>query len=182
MNVTRGLAIILSVLLLGACAAVEVKYDYDSAMDFSQLETYRWETRTMPGDALSENPLVRKRVIDAVDRALSAKGLRPSDSDNSDLIVVVHAGVKERMQVTDWGSHGWYDPWWGPYGGRVDVSYYTEGTLVIDLVDASRNELVWRGLGTRIVRDYNDPQKMQEVIDDTVTRILASFPPGSADK
>jgi hypothetical protein len=181
MKITKGLLFILLILLLGACATVEVKYDYDRGMDFSTVKTYRWDTRTMPGDALAENPLVRKRVIDAVNRALSAKGLRPSDPDSSDLIVVVHAGLKERMQVTDWGRHGWYDPWWGSYGGRVDVSYYTEGTLVIDMVDASRNELVWRGLGTRIVRDYTDPEKMQQVIDETVTKVLASFPPGPSD-
>jgi hypothetical protein len=100
-------------------------------------------------------------------------------ADGADFTVVIHAGVQERMRVTNWGGYGWYDTWWGPYGGRVDVSYYTQGTLVIDMVDQVSKELAWRGLGEGIVREYNDPEEMEKDIRRTVEEILKSFPPDS---
>ena len=75
---------------------------------------------------------------------------------------------------------GWYNPWWGPYGGHNDVSYYKEGTLVIDIVNAKKMKLIWRGLGATTVKDYKDSKKMEADIDKAVNKIMASFPPGVA--
>jgi hypothetical protein len=57
------------------------------------------------------------------------------------------------------------------------VSYYTEGTLVIDMVAWETKELAWRGMGTKTVRDYKDTEKQQAAIDKSVAKILADFPP-----
>ena len=42
------------------------------------------------------------------------------------------------------------------------MSYYTEGTLVIDLVDMAEKELVWRGIATGTVQENPDLQKSQQ--------------------
>ena len=57
------------------------------------------------------------------------------------------------------------------------MSYYTEGTLVIDLVDAEKKEMVWRGMGTGIVKRYKNPEDAQRNIDKIVDRIMQGFPP-----
>lgn len=92
-------------------------------------------------------------------------------------MVVAHGGVREKTRVTDWGGYGWYNPWWGPYGGRVDVSHYSEGTLVIDIVDFQEKDMVWRGLGTAVLKGNSNPEKIQAKVDQHVTQILAKFPP-----
>ena len=168
--------------LLG-CASVSVKTDYDRSVDFRKFKTYNWDKdHVVPGDALARDPLMRKRIQKAVDQALQAKGFEMRSSGSADFTMVIHAGVKERMRITNWGNYGWYDPWWGPYGGQVDVSYYTQGTLVIDVVDSRTRELAWRGLGEGIVREYSDPEKMEADIRNTVTEILKSFPPEDPSK
>jgi hypothetical protein len=160
------------------CASVSVKTDYDRRFDFSRFKTYNWDrTKQIQDDVLMRDPLLRKRIKQAVDQVLEEKGFVKKTSGAADFTVVIHAGVKERMRVTNWGNYGWYDTWWGPYGGRVDVSYYTQGTLVIDVVDHPSKELVWRGLGEGIVREYNDIQKMEADIYNTVAEILKGFPP-----
>jgi Domain of unknown function (DUF4136) len=163
--------------ILASCSSVSVKYDYDQSKNFSKYKTYRWVDVNLPADALAKNPLIKKRVIEAVNKGMTEKGFTLSESDTADLAVVVHAGSKEKMQITDWGTYGWYNPWWGPYGGQVDVSYYTEGTLVIDLVDMADKELAWRGLATGTVSENPDPEKSQQRIDSIVTQILTNFPP-----
>ena len=163
--------------LLAGCSTVSVTQDYDPQRDFTKYKKYAWMDQAIPGDALANNPLIRNRTKVAVDAALTSKGYTLTDLDKADFVVVIHAGIKERMRIQDWGRYGWYDPWWGPYGGHVDVSYYEEGTLVIDIVDAEDKEMVWRGMGTGIVKQYADPEKMQKDIDQDVNKILADFPP-----
>jgi hypothetical protein len=167
---------------LTACATVSVTTDYDPEADFSTLQNYAWDDHQQsPDDALAKNPLIRKRVKLAIDNALRDKGFNLVSPGKADFVVVTHAGVKERMQVTNWGRYGWYDPWWGPYGGQVDVSYYQYGTLVIDMVDHVEKDLIWRGLGKGIVREARSAEQSQKYIDETVSKILADFPPGAKE-
>ncbi len=171
----------LLLLFLAGCASVTIKHDFDPEYDFGTFKTYRWASAAElnPDDELARNPLVYRRVQAAVDKAFAAKGIKKIDSGKPDFVVVAHAGVEEKMQVHRSGRyyHGWYDPFWGPYGGRTHVSYYQEGTLVIDIVSWEKKELAWRGMGTGILKEYRDSQKMQKDLNEVVAKILATFPP-----
>jgi len=181
MRIYSFLVLSFSLLLLASCASVTVRHDFDPEYDFSTFKTYRWATapELNPDDVLAKDPLVYRRVQVAVDKVLAAKGFRKIDTGEPDFVVVAHAGVQERMQVHRTSSyyHGWYDPFWGPYGGSTHVSYYEEGTLVIDVVSWAKKELAWRGMGTGVLGDYKDSRKMQKDLDAVAAKILASFPP-----
>lgn len=170
--------------ILTACSTISVRSDYDHSYDFSKYKTYRWsvESELNRRDALKKNPLVEKRVHSSIDRELQAKGFIHKEAGEVDFVVVAHAGVKEKMHIDQYsgGRYGWYHPWWGPYGGYTNISYYKEGTLVIDIVDSRNKELAWRGTGTDVVKNYNNGEKMQKDIDAAVAKILAGFPPGAA--
>lgn len=175
MKTLMTLTLIFCLLLLG-CSSVQVTTDYNPQQDFTQFKSFKlYEGKPIPNDALTKNPLVKKRVESALSKVLTGKGFTEVDKD-PDFIVLAHAGVKEKMRVDTYG-YGWYDPWWGPYGGYTSVSYYEEGSLVIDIVDTDKKELAWRGIGTRTIKTFSDPEEMQQVIDETVTKILADFPP-----
>ncbi len=150
MRVLSILMILAFALMLMACSSVTIKTDYDREYDFTKFKTYRWASGTEinPQDELQKYPLVLKRVVEAVDKTLAQKGLtKAEEGADFDLVVLVHAGVKDKMQVHSTGGggyyggrHGWYDPWWGPYGGSTTVSYYEEATLVVDLVSWENKE------------------------------------------
>ncbi len=169
--------LLLSVALLTSCgSSISVSTDYDLEEDFSQLKSFQWVDERIPNNALDLYPLVKKRVGESVAKDLEAKGFM-LESDSPDFVIFAHARTQEKMQVTDWGGYYWYDPWWGPYGGRVDVSYYDEGTLVLDIIKVETKELIWRGTGKGVVREYSNPEKRQQAIDNTVSTILKDFPP-----
>ena len=65
------------------------------------------------------------------------------------------------------------------YGGRqIDVYQYTQGTLVIDIVDAKTKTLVWRGSATGTVDgQQRSPEEMQQRVNNVVAQIMANFPP-----
>ena len=175
------LFILMAVALMISCSSVTVKTDYDREYDFAKFKTYRWanEKEINANDELAKAPLIYKRVQDAVDKELLAKGLKLVETGDVDLVVVAHAGIKERMQVHNTGGHhgGWYDPYWGPYGGTTHVSHYEEGTLVLDIVAWEKKELAWRGMGTTILKDIDDPEQVTEYVNNWVAKILKEYPP-----
>jgi hypothetical protein len=178
MKIMQSIIVVALIVLLASCSSVTVKSDYDPGVDFSKYKSFKiYDGEPIPGDALAQNPLLQKRVVQSIEEQLQSKGFTKAESGDPDFIVAAHAGVKEKTQVTNWGGYGWYDPWWGPYGGRVDVSQYEEGTLVIDFVDFQGKELAWRGLGTAVVKDYSSPEEIQRRVDHYVAQILGHFPP-----
>ena len=61
------------------------------------------------------------------------------------------------------------------------INEYERGTLVIDIVDAARDELVWRGVGERLLRKEPTAEQMEQGIRQGVSLILGLFPPGGSD-
>lgn len=179
MRVLKNVIIGMVVAGLLGCASVSVKTDYDRSVDFSGFKTYRWDSDPLaPEDALARNPILRKRIKNAVDQVLQGKGFELISSGPTDFAVAIHAGVEERVRITNWGNYGWHDYWRAPYGGPIDVSHYTLGSLIIDILSGKTRELAWRGIGEGIVREYSDNEKMEASILNTVMEILQSFPPG----
>lgn len=184
-NATLAVVILaVSLFFLWGCSSVSYKTDFDPEIDFSTYKTYMWYAGKMPDDdALSANPLVKKRVAAGIDKALQAKGYSIGTEDAFDFVVIIHAGNKEKMQITNYGyggyGYGRYGRGWGGYGGYggTDVYQYDETTLVIDVMDAKKKEMAWRGTATGIVKDTPDQEKQQKNIDNLVEKMLSKFPP-----
>ena len=72
-------ALILSLVFVPAIAlAQKVAIDYDKAVDFSKYRTYAWRSGQP-----APNPLVDKRILNAIDGQLAAKGWTKTDSSPS---------------------------------------------------------------------------------------------------
>ncbi|NEX14091.1 MAG: DUF4136 domain-containing protein [Prosthecochloris sp.] len=189
MNNKRIFLFLLLMFSLAGCTTLSVVSDYDRDFDFSGFHTFRWPAENegiRKGDVLVDNPLVYKRVQSAVNRQLDEKGFRVTGSKEADFIMYAHAGIKKQKSYhhnfgigVPFGPYRWYRPWWGPYGGYTYVSSYEEGSLVLDVIEARTRELVWRGVATRVVREYRTAEAMQRDINEAVRKILEDFPPGA---
>lgn len=178
---------LLMMMLIG-CSSVTIKHDFDPEVDFSTYKTYMWYAGKMPaGDALNANPLVKKRIANAIDKTLQEKGYSIGTEEAYDFVVIIHAGTKEKTQITNYGysgyGYGGYGRGWGGYGGYgghyggTDVYQYDETTLVIDIMDAKKKEMVWRGTVTGVVKENPDMEEQQENIKNVVGKMLSKFPP-----
>jgi hypothetical protein len=177
MRIATILSSLIAFIIFTACSSLDVTSDYDPSQDFSKYKTYRWAKmkERHKDDLLAQNIRLWKRVQSAVDKSLKEKGFEKLDRGKPDFIVFIHAGVQQRMDVYQSGYY--YGGWWGPYGGRTTVSHYKQGTLVVDIVDREEKELSWRGMASDVVRNYSDPQELQEEIDYVVKAMLDDFPP-----
>jgi len=91
-------------------------------------------------------------------------------SDRADLLLHYHARVENQLDVQ--AANPPYD-----YGDDCDSSVYDAGTIMLDLVDAPTNTLVWRGWAKGSIQGAIDDQKlMEEKVDGAVANILARLP------
>jgi len=178
-NLFSGLVIIILLVSLTGCSSLTVKYDYDQDANWVKYRTYGWmekpQQETDPTSPLPNTELFQQRVQSSVNLVMANR--RITQSTDPDLLVIYHLGSAEKIQVTDWG-YRYSDYYWG-YGGRqIDVYQFTEGSLVIDLVDAETQQLVWRGTGTKVIdQTQASPEEMQERLNKIVAKIMESFPP-----
>ena len=163
---------------LSACATMNVSSHVERGLDFTQYHTWQWAPAdALPAsDARLDNPFFKDHFQGAVEKALSARHLvqTGSDSDAPDLLVHYHANIAPRMDVNrgDQSTGACYD---GDCTVRVldtDVS-----TIVLDVVDAHTNRLIWRGWAQNPVEGVLDhPQRFESRISQAVTRMFARFP------
>jgi uncharacterized protein DUF4136 len=164
-------------LLLAGCSSLNVGYDYDEEVDFSSYRTYRWiRTPSNPGNESQKIvSLQDRRVREAVDRELEAKGIR-MDAAKPDLLVAYRATVRDQTRVYDTGyyrgGYGYRRSYWS--GGGVQVYQYQEGSLIVDLIDADLNQVVWRGNVKGVLGDHDSAL---ELINDAVTKMFKNYPP-----
>ncbi len=170
----------LSLFTVTGCAThVTISSHVEHGLDFSHYQTFNWG----PADALptgdprlDKNAFFNDRVQGAVEKGLRARGLQLTAIDASaDLLIHYHASISKRITV----NH--VDSGYGYCSQAVcppDVVEYEAGTLVLDIVDARTNRLIWRGWAQNNVEDLlHDPDRMASTIDDAVERMLRRLPP-----
>ena len=187
MNIFRT-SIVLGSALLAGCVSITVGSDFDPGTDFSRYATFAWETieQTDTGDPrLDDNPFFDSRVRSAVARQLSLKGLDPAPEGSADLILHYHMFVERRERIDVDAVDRELDEARGYsiFNRNVDVEVYVneydEGTLMLDLADATDKHIMWRGWAKLVVTDVlDDREKLDERIRQAVQKIIALYPAG----
>jgi len=167
---------LLLLFVITSCSTVKVVSDYDSKTNFSKYKTFAFYK---PGiDKAKISDLDKKRIMREIEANLILKGMTVSETP--DMLISIFTKERERVDVyNNYGYWGYgYGPW---YGGGTSVSSTPEGTLYIDLIDRSKNELVWQGIGKGDLV-MTTVEKKEARIKEMVTKILAQYPPGSETK
>jgi uncharacterized protein DUF4136 len=160
--------------------AQKTSYDYDKSASFAGYKTYAQKEGTKVGQQLIDD-----RIVAAIDKELAAKGLTKSEA-NPDLVVVYHVAFDKEKDISTYSSGygGGYGPygygWGGGWGGsttNTTVRDILVGTMVIDMADASKKQVVWRGMGVKEVNTTANPEKRDKSINEAVKKILKNFPP-----
>ena len=152
----------------------------DPSADFSRYRTFGFIDNPAT-DRGSYESLATSFLKAAIAQEMDKRGL--GYAENPDLVVNFYIHTKERIRSRNVPSsnvyYGWRDPFydtWGGYGGyETRIDQYTEGTLHIDVVDASRNALVWEG---RVAGRITDEviANLEKSIDKGVRIIMSEFP------
>ncbi len=179
----RYFALVTFAVVLNACAGIPVSTDYDPNWQQPATPAYAWMPHPMNKvDPMIDNDLVAARVHRAVDEQLAAKGFSVANNDaDVNLLVTYHIGEEDKLDINTFhSSFGYYPCWhcWGPgFDSDIWVNQYTQGKLIIDLIDAKTKQLVWRGIASRRVPTFDSPQQRDQYIRESVAAIFKKFPP-----
>ena len=160
----RASALALSV-VLASCAGLRAGSDYYAEADFGGYQTFAWVDESpliRPQSSRVEiSPLTIRRIREAVENELRAKGFELTDRQTADFAVSFTVGARDLLAVTDYppfyrGRWNWRAPY---YGASVDVQTYTEGTLAVDVFDNETRQPVWHGWARKRITgsDVDDP-------------------------
>jgi hypothetical protein len=172
--------------MLASCAT---HYDIRSQTAFNaNLASYHtYAFMAKPGtDKDGYKSLTTQTLERAVNREMYARGYTPA-TVGSEPDLVINFNVKEKDKVQGDGpgigygvGFGYGSRWGYGYGVGLDDYYngiqtVTEGSLVVDLIDRVRNEVVWSGtaIGQVTKKSLDHPD---ETVDRSVTEIFAHYP------
>lgn len=179
MTLHRSAILALAIAAMPAVAlAQKTTYDFDKTAVFGQYKTYALKDGTPTGQ-----PLIDKRITDAIEMQLAARGFTRSDA-SPDVYVLFHMAFDKQKDISSYstgpmyGGYGWgWGGGWGSTTTDVRVQDILVGTLAIDMVDAKKKQVVWRGLGTKEVDTTAKPDKRDKNIIKAVEKIMKNYPP-----
>lgn len=160
----------------GCTPALVVHQNFNPTANFGQYRTYRWHSANISGldQQIGNRELVERSVKIAVESELVKRGMGP-DTASPDLLIAYYVsvgadqeGVTTNPSSLNYGFSG--------IPGFRDDNNYREGTLIIDLIEAGTNELVWRGWAEAEVDADN---LTESKIIRVVVNILSQYPPGA---
>jgi len=163
-------AVALAGLMATVAYAQRITTDSAPGAPFASYRTFAWTPGTPSPVSLTE-----QRIHAGVNAQLQARGLTQVTA-NPDLYVATHVATQTVPQFIASG----FGPWWGPGGGftTVQSQSYTQGTLVVDLYDASTKKMVWRGVATGTVSSR--PSRNTRRLDRALERMFERYPPRTA--
>jgi hypothetical protein len=182
----KHIAFGIGLILATGCAGYQVSTDYSPGVSFSQFRSY---ALVMPPDTGSER-LLDQRVRNAVQAQLETKGLARLDRQHADLFVGygmvdrTHTEIYDNQDGWGWGrGWGWRYYRWGvawPMSTRRQIETYTDGTVVVNLIDAKTKQVVWQGEVAAVVSlPIKDPLRATREIDAAVAKLFEKYPPQS---
>ena len=184
-----------------ACSQ-DVHHNYDRSANFASYKTYQWVdipsgTPTLPGappipdgapnflndgtdirGGASEDQLVDQEIKRAIDEQLAQKGLTKVEN-NADLKVSYQAAIHQEIGVDLLGTRlaGRGPGLWGIDSVRGQTSAIPIGTLVVNLYDGGRKQLIWRGDANKAIELKKDPDKNYQNLQKAMAKLFKNYLP-----
>jgi hypothetical protein len=172
-KLTWGLLVIAAVVAIGCASGIKTYTESDpDYREFSTLKTFgKMELVDDP-----EFPMwALEHTQYMTDRILKHKGFK--ESDTPDFLITAHGAKSRFIDSTNFG----YDDGWGVNAASFNRQEYvwlgTEGSIMIDIVDAKTNRLIWHSSSPIETRAQVTQGQIKQMIERAVAKMLEEFPP-----
>jgi hypothetical protein len=170
-----GLVLVALTVGAGAARAQKVKVDWDRATDFTTYKTYKWTKIPTPRTPTQD---MEKLIHVSADVQLEARGLKKIENGEPDVYVgySITLGQPKKQgatpSTTDSSSWQAGSSWSAQLPSDQAAR---KGTLNIDIADAKRNLLIWRGSVMAEVGDSVNDARVK--VSKGISKAFAKFPP-----
>lgn len=165
---------ILLLFLAAKCSSVRVAVNYDNSIDFSKYHTYTIiPVKKQNKRGSIDNIITKKNIANQINNLMKEKKFTEvKGKNNVDIRLIFYTHI---INKKNWVAPTYRTGRWGrtrkTRPGHVVT--YKQGTLIIDIVDCQKNELVWQGIGKDALNRSNPEQNFIK----SVREILKEFPP-----
>ena len=167
-------------LVMTGCATMAGGSYVARGIDFTPYRTYDWgPADAFPtGDArLDSNAIFQDHLQGEVEQQLAARGIeRAAPGTKPDLRIHYHLSVEwtaEVREMNDTSRNVVAEDW------HASVREFETGTIVLDVMDAFTNQLLWRGWAKdRLDGIIANQDLMERQVDAAVAVMMRSLPPG----
>ena len=141
----------------------------DPAANFAAYRSYGWAPAAAPAGDDAPLQLLDKNIRSAIAAEMKRKGYAESQ-DNPDLRVAYETAKAEKVENNPVRIGVGVGGYGGNMGGSVGVGSpsirsFTEGTLVIHAIDASKNAEVWQGsISGKLTKGSVEPPAIQHAV------------------
>ncbi|MGF1734564.1 DUF4136 domain-containing protein [Photobacterium satsumensis] len=164
---------ILFLLLISACTK-DVVTDYNTAVNYNDYQTYEFA----PFSTTQATTLDGSRIEDAITIQLYTKGLT-GVNENGDLLV--RHSIIEQSDFQTYGTtfgFGYRHRSAGiAYSTPTQIREYRYGKIVVELIDAKSNNVVWRATSQRKLTETMTPSTRKTFIDTQINEMFKEYPP-----
>ncbi len=157
-------------------AAQNANPTFDAAADFSKYKSYKWVSIE---SAQHLDELTADQLMGTIDVELAKKGLTKPQSDKVDLYIgyQIAGGKEHSLRFFNFGVTSGSGAGASSGSAGAETTIVHSGELVLDMYDAGKKQLVWRGFVAHAIDADAKPEKKQKHMDSAVEKLLKDYPP-----
>lgn len=170
----KRIVLLYAVTFLLSCNAIKVNYDYDREVDFTNYTTYNY----YPDMQTGLSALDTKRLLDAVDAEMQAKGIQLTEEPDFFINIESNSFQTPRNNSVGVGLGGLGRS----VGGGVSVGIPVGGPKMerqirFDLVDNENDKLFWQAESQSPFKENVSPDARNENLRILAAKVFAKYPP-----
>lgn len=181
-----------ALLVLAACATgprIDTLQAPDT--DYSRYQTFSYVS-PLGTDRAGYASIISQQLVFSTRREMELRNFEyVADPEQADLLLNFNAQLSEQIRTIDvvepafgptfWDyRYGMYTTW-PNYRQSTSIDQFTEGTVVIDLIDAEAERMIWEGTATGRVTERTRRDAAEE-LDKAVKSIFDRFPIPSSSR
>jgi hypothetical protein len=166
-RVMSMLAMMVGLMAMSA-AAQSVQSDFDRSFRFSDLKTFSFAIQNRAAsDPLASDSLNDGRIRKGLESQLTAGGFHMG-TEKADFVIAYYVTTKNKLNVQDFG---YGPPRW--FGSRdIRVNQYSDGTLMVDFIDAKSNQVIWRGRASGTLEMKGVDKKISKSVEKLIKQFM----------
>ena len=165
-------------LVAGSGSALAATHsDYTKSFPLQTLKTFEFKHQNrISRDPLANNDIWANEVRETIRTDLRSHGIVERTNGQPDFFVAFYVGLQERYDLNSVGyglpiHRGFRTGWWGwPRGYDAWAVPYTESTVIVDVIDAQTNQLVWRGYDMNTLNVGEPGKTLTRGVDNVLSR------------
>ena len=181
-------------ILLPACAVgslvIKINTSQDQNARFDQYRSYSWYPAAAASSSGGQRDysMLQAHVKKAIEQEFAKKGLH-QEAANPQLYLAYDVSLPEPAAAPAqaypagfgyglaWHMGLRYDYGHANITNYQPVDTFAPGTILIDVIDASTRELIWRGWAEEVIEDFNaDYKTVANYVDDIVDKYPSRVP------